>query len=115
MRLVRTIVSFAVALSVAFAPAAAGVQAHARHVEAAVTASAPAEMLDCDHHRTKPGTIPADDCASLAACAVKCFNYAGTTLPDSAFPPRGPARRPIMVGTVLPLALADSLFRPPRA
>jgi len=117
MRLVRTIVSFAIALSVAFAPVAGGVQAHARHAEAAVTASAPAEMLDCDHHRTKPGggTVPADDCASLAACAVKCFNYAGTTLPDSAFPPRGPALRPIMVGTVLPLALADSLFRPPRA
>ena len=116
MRLVRKILILAVALSVALAPAAAGALQRAAHADAALTQPAAAEMLDCDHHRMTPGgaTIPDDDCASLAACAVKCFNYTGIILPESAFPPRGPALRPIMVGTVLPLALGDSLFRPPR-
>jgi hypothetical protein len=116
MRLVRTILTLAIALSVALAPAAAGALQRAAHTEAVLTQAAAAEMPDCDHHRMLPrGTaVPVDDCASLAACAVKCFNYTGTILPDPAFPPRGPALRPIMVGTVLPLALGDSLFRPPR-
>jgi hypothetical protein len=116
MRLVRTILTLAIALSVALAPAAAGALQRAAHTEAVLTQAAAAEMPDCDYHRMLPrGTaVPVDDCASLAACAVKCFNYTGTILPDPAFPPRGPALRPIMVGTVLPLALGDSLFRPPR-
>lgn len=113
MSLVRTILTLAIALSVALAPAAAGAMQHDARPEAAVTQPAAAEMPDCDHHGTPKGAA-ADDCASLAACAVKCFNYTGTILPNPAFPPRGPALRPIMVGTVLPLVPGDLLFRPPR-
>ena len=70
MRIGRTILAVLIAVSVAMLPMTAG--AFAKMTDTSVSMA-----LDdgCAHHGKKAGDKAADDCASMAACALKCFNF----------------------------------------
>jgi len=70
MRIGRTILAALIAISVAMVPMAAGAFAKMMDTPASMT-------LDdgCMHHGKKAGDKAADDCAAMAACALKCFNF----------------------------------------
>jgi hypothetical protein len=71
MRIGRTILAAFIAISVAMVPMAGGAVAKMTDTSASMT-------LDdgCMHHGKKTGDKAADDCAAMAACALKCFNFA---------------------------------------
>jgi uncharacterized protein involved in copper resistance len=118
MRIGRTIVAVLVALAVATLPAATGFAAGAT---TAMEISASPAMPDCDHHHhhNAPGgkmQKSVDDCASMAGCALKCFNFTGTILADIAYSSSASAAlKPVRTNGNIS-SLMDSLpFRPPRA
>jgi hypothetical protein len=128
MRIGRTILALLIALSVAMLPAAAG---------AGSRSTPPADMSgdisttdvlssdmsatdmsamegDCCPHKANP-CDKANDCATMAACALKCFSFAGTAWSAITFPasfanlaiPFGDGPPPSQMGS--------PPFRPPRA
>lgn len=113
MAVVRTIVAALVALAVALTPVIAGAVVVAKPADA-MTTDASAPMHDCDHAMPGHHPMPGDDCASIAACAVKCFNYTGTVLPDPSFPPRPTMPQPTAASDAVPPSLGHPPFRPPR-
>jgi hypothetical protein len=70
MKIGRTILAVLIAVSVAMLPMTAG--AFAKMTDTSVSMA-----LDdgCAHHGKKSDDKAADDCASMAACALKCFNF----------------------------------------
>ena len=81
MGLVRTILAVLIALSVAMLPAA-GVAAFkpkpATTDMQAMDMSASEPMHECCPGMACPSDKAMDDCGSMAACALKCFSYAGS-------------------------------------
>jgi hypothetical protein len=117
MRIGRTIVAVLVALSVATLPAAIGFAAGAT---TAMEISASPAMPDCDHHHhNAPGgktQKSMDDCASMAGCALKCFNFTGTILAGIAYSSSaGAALKPVHASSIFVLQMGSPPFRPPRA
>ena len=114
MRVGRTILAIVVALSVAMLPAAGGFAA-ASHMK---EMSASAAMPDCEHHHHAPldkTQKHRNDCASMAGCALKCFNFTGITFSGIAFSsPAGAALDPIRVSDDIPPRMDGLPFRPPR-
>jgi hypothetical protein len=118
VRIVRAILAVVVAVSVAVLPATAGAvraaQASERSVaEAALSAAMP---VDCDHEAPARdrGSRPADDCATMAACAANCFNYAGTVVPEIAPVPTASRLQPIAATDLVVSKIGSPPFRPPR-
>ena len=113
MRLGRTIVALLVALSVAIIPLAGG----ARAVLDSVEFSAVEPIHDCCDHGSPcdEAAKAVNDCASVAACAVKCFNYAVTVLPNVVVVRRGSSLDPIRDSGLVVAQIGNPPFRPPRA
>lgn len=105
-----------IALSVAMLPAAGGFAA-ASHI---MKVSAPAAMPDCEHQHHHHAPIDktqkhTNDCASMAGCALKCFNFTGITFAGIAFSsPAGAALDPIRASDDIPPRMDGLPFRPPR-
>jgi hypothetical protein len=82
MRRARVVLSMLMAIAIAVLPAIGGAVSVVKAVESATTAMAASD--DCCEQGGMPGDPKdhhgaMDDCASLAACAAKCFNYAGVS------------------------------------
>jgi hypothetical protein len=83
MRPARLVLSVLLAIAVAVLPALGGAVSVVKAVESAAAAVMVAD--ECCEHQGIPCDSPPqhhhrgamDDCASLAACAAKCFGYAG--------------------------------------
>ena len=113
MRLGRTIVALLVALSVAVLPLAGGAAAVHESVEFSVV-----EPIHdfCDHGSPCDEASKAvNDCTSVAACAVKCFIYAGTVLPNLVVVRLGSSLDPIRDSDLAVSQIGNPPFRPPRA
>lgn len=72
MSLVRTLVACVIALSVALLPATLG----ASRVAAATDAAMSMTMDDCCPSSGEPCDKSVNDCAFMAACVLKSFNFA---------------------------------------
>jgi hypothetical protein len=117
MRINRTIVAVLVALAVATLPTATG---FASGATTAMEISASPAMPDCDHHHhNAPGgktQKSMDDCASLAGCALKCFNFTGTILAGIAYSSSASAAlKPVHASNIFASQMGSPPFRPPRA
>jgi hypothetical protein len=117
MRISRTIVAVLVALAVATLPTATG---FASGATTAMEISASPAMPDCDHHHhNAPGgktQKSMDDCASLAGCALKCFNFTGTILAGIAYSSSASAAlKPVHASNIFASQMGSPPFRPPRA
>lgn len=114
MRIGRIIFTALIALSVATLPAAIGFAAGAT---TAMEISASQAMPDCDHHHNGGKTQKSmDDCASMAGCALKCFNFTGTILADIAYsPPASAALKPARTSSNISSLMGSPPFRPPRS
>ena len=84
----RTILTMILAFSVAILPAVGGAVTVAKAVESSFAVSA---QDCCEHHGTPcdqgQGHGTMDDCASTAACATHCFNFAGASAWDVPYAP----------------------------
>ena len=120
MRIGRTIVAVLVALAVATLPAATGFASGAM---TATEISASPAMPDCDHHHHHHHNAPGgktqksmDDCASMAGCALKCFNFTGTILAGIAYSSSASAAlKPFHASNIFASLMGSPPFRPPRA
>ena len=117
MRIGRTIVAVLVALAVATLPTATG---FASGATTAMEISASPAMPDCDHHHhNAPGgktQKSMDDCASMAGCALKCFNFTGTILAGIAYSSSASAAlKPVHASNIFASQMGSPPFRPPRA
>jgi len=78
MRLCRTILALLIALSVATLPAAGSAALAAQSADMSMSQpmsmSESMSMPDCDH-AVMPCHKGMDGCQSMAACALKCFNF----------------------------------------
>ena len=112
MRVGRTILALLVAVSVAVLPLASGTASALKSAEI----SASETMHDCcDHDSPCDETSKAvNDCASMAACAAKCFNYAGATLSGLTFAPIGLTVPRVRDGGLVVSQIGKPPFRPPR-
>jgi hypothetical protein len=118
VRVVRTILAFVLSVSIAVVPATAGGVPAAGQESAAKIA---ATGIDCSHHGAAHhdgaggnGAKAGDDCASMTACAVKCFAYAGAVLPPTVPAPAGWRLQPIGAAGLLVAQIGNPPFRPPR-
>jgi len=112
MRYVRIILACLIAFSVVMLPTAG--------VFATIVQSADVQMSDsmpdcCDH-----GALPCDhgssdmgDCAAMAACMAKCFNFPAIISAGMAFGPSDVALRPSWSATLVLLKVDNPPFRPP--
>src|SRR5262245_26930678 len=107
--LVRTLLTLVIAVSIGLLPVAGGA------VFAGKTAamSSSQSMDDCCH-ASPCEKAPVDDCASMAACTLKCFNYAPTGLQLPAYVPTLAVDVPLLEGAVSPSQIGSPPFRPPR-
>jgi hypothetical protein len=116
MRFVRTILTLLIAASVALLPIAAGAMVGANHSDAVIAASS-APMPDCCDHDAAPCDQPhksMGDCASMAACALKCFNFTATIVLGVSLPEPIAASVPRLAGQRPDSQLGIPPFRPPR-
>ena len=117
VRIVRTIMAVVLAVAVAAMPAASAVAAAGTmHDASAAVAHSAAMPEDCPHHHAPAdhGQKGADDCTSMAACAVHCFTYVGTVAPGIAMMPKSSHLRPLASAGRIRSNLAAPPFRPPR-
>jgi hypothetical protein len=116
LRIGQTIVAVLFALSVATLPATLGFAAVA---STATEISASEAMPDCEHHHNAPGgktQKSMDDCASMAGCALKCFNFTGTILAGIAYSSSASAAlKPVHASNIFASQMGSPPFRPPRA
>lgn len=109
MRLQRTILAVLIALSVATLPVAGDIEAMAKPAQASMSES----MADCDH-QVMPCHKAMDDCQSMAACALKCFNFSGTSFSILSFPLVMTDRVPAFTDGPFHPQTSSPPFRPPR-
>lgn len=116
MSIARTILAAVISVSVAVMPAAAGAIPVAKPIQNGVSEVAPSMPDDCDHHASPAhrGSKAVDDCASMAACAAKCFNYTGTVLPSIALAPTASRVQPVAAAGFVVSKIDSPPFRPPR-
>ncbi len=105
-----------IAVSVAVMPATAGIMPTAKASQTAVAHDMAGMPADCEHHAPArdSGQKSADNCASMAACAASCFNYAGTVVPAVAPAPTASRPQPIAAAGQLVSRIGSPPFRPPR-
>jgi len=105
----RLILTILIAVSVATLPIAGGVEAIAKTAHASMSES----IDDCDH-----GVMPChkatDDCQLMAACALKCFNFSGTSFSILSFPFILTDREPTFADGLSDPQTRSPPFRPPR-
>jgi hypothetical protein len=123
MRVGRTILALLLALSVAILPAAAGAGVSPKSPETADMSSTDMSgtdmsatdmsAMDCCPHKTNP-CDQADDCATMAACALKCFSFAGTPWSVIVFPSSFAKLAAPFADKSFPSQTGSPPFRPPR-
>lgn len=115
IRIGRIIIAVVVGVAVATLPAAIG---FAANVPTATEMSASETMPDCDHHHNLPSDKTqktANDCACMAACALKCFNFTATVISGIAFSsPASAALKPVRTRIHVASQMGSPPFRPPR-
>jgi hypothetical protein len=115
IRIGRIIIAVVVGVAVATLPAAIG---FATNVPTATEMSASETMPDCDHHHNLPSDKTqktANDCACMAACALKCFNFTATVFSGIAFSsPASAALKPVRTRIHVASQMGNPPFRPPR-
>jgi hypothetical protein len=115
LRIGRIIIAMLISLSVATLPATAG---FAVNVLTASKMPPSATMPDCDHHHKAPSGQTQkiiDNCASMAACALTCFNFTGTVLSGFVYlPPSSTALKPVRISARVSSRMGSPPFRPPR-
>ena len=115
IRIGRIIIAVVVGVAVATLPAAIG---FATNVPTATEMSASETMPDCDHHHNLPSDKTqktANDCACMAACALKCFNFTATVFSGIAFSsPASAALKPVRTRIHVASQMGNLPFRPPR-
>jgi len=110
MSMSRTVLAALIAIAVAMVPLAAG--AFAKMTDA----SASMAMDDgCMHHVKQGGNKAADDCAAMAACALKCFNFAQPVSATLTVPHVVPATMCERASTHASSLQGLPPFRPPRS
>jgi hypothetical protein len=116
MALGRTILAFMIALSVAMLPAAGGMAVASTADVATMTDSSMADtaMMDCCPGSKMPFDKAAGNCCAMAACALKCFGFSGTTFSDLVFPPSKTTVEPSRVRQGFRSREGNPPFRPPR-
>ena len=114
MRIGRTILVLLVALSVAILPATAEAMVGLGSMADAAADMSASEPMPCCPEDTDHGNKGAG-CASMAACALKCFNFSAVSFVQIPF-------SPIPAGAISPLPrrtfvsqIGSVPFRPPRA
>ena len=114
MRIGRTILAIITALSVAILPAAGGVGLSSKSPAQEDMSMTTEDMHDCCPHKANP-CDKADDCGTMATCALKCFSFAGT--PSSIFVFPSTFAKMTMSFAVNPFSsqTGTAPFRPPRA
>jgi hypothetical protein len=120
MRVGRTILALLLALSVAMLPAAAGAGVSSKSPETAdisdtdmSTTDMSAMEGDCCPHKANP-CDQADDCATMAACALKCFSFAGAPWSVIVFPSSFAKLAAPFADKSFPSQTGSPPFRPPR-
>jgi hypothetical protein len=113
MSIGRTILALLIALSVAMLPAVAGAGISVKSADMNVM-SAMEDMPDCCPHKANPCDRAMDGCTSMAACALKCFSFAGTSFSNIVFPSSS-AKMPASIATnPFSSQTGSPPFRPPR-
>jgi len=116
MRLGRTFLAIMVALAVAMLPATGGFAAGSYAMKVSASEAVP----DCGHQHHHPAPIGktqkrTNDCASMAGCALKCFNFTGLAFTGIALAsPAGTVLDPIRASDDIPPRMEGLPFRPPR-
>jgi hypothetical protein len=105
----RTILALLIGLSVATLPVAGAVAAIAQPADMSMSES----MDDCDRP-VMPCHKAMDDCQSMAACALKCFNFSGTSFSILSFPLVLTDRAPAFADGPFHPQTSSPPFRPPR-
>jgi hypothetical protein len=107
----RTILIFLIALSVALLPAASGAGLASKSADTIEMSAM--EDMDCCPHKANP-CDRMGGCASMAACALHCFNFAvgGVQLPIFALTLAN--NMPVLQDDNVPSQLGSPPFRPPR-
>jgi uncharacterized protein involved in copper resistance len=121
MRIGRAILALLIALSVAMLPAGAGVTQSPEPADMSATDMSATDMsatdmsdMDCCPHKASP-CDKAIDCCTMAACALKCFNFAGTSSSTIVFPSSFANLAIPFGGGPPPSQTGSPPFRPPRA
>ena len=114
MRICRTIFALVIALSVATLPAAGAAAMIATTADASMSEPMLSEpMVDCDHHGM-PCHKGMNDCESMATCALKCFNFSGTSFSILSFPIALKNSEPVLADSGFHPQTSSPPFRPPR-
>jgi hypothetical protein len=109
MGICRTILALLIAISVATLPVAGS----AAPIAQAADMSMSEPMVDCDHP-AMPCHKAMDDCQSMAACALKCFNFSGANFSILSFPFVLTDRMPVFADDPFRPQTSSPPFRPPR-
>ena len=111
MYLGRTLLTLLIVLSVAMLPAASGARAVAKSMDTAGMGAM--DGMDCCPHKTNP-CDKANDCASMAACALKCFGFSATSPSGVVFPTFVSSLNPFFGTNAFHSQKGSPPFRPPR-
>jgi hypothetical protein len=116
LRIGRNIIAILISLSVATLPAAAG---FVSNMPTASKMPVSVAMADCEHHDKVPSgqtQKTTDNCASMAACALTCFNFTGTPLSGFVcLSPSSTALKPVRMTAHVSSLMGSPPFRPPRS
>ena len=113
MSIGRTIVALLIALSVAILPAAASAGMTVKSPDAAGIYLTE-DMSDCCPHKVSPCEKAMDDCGAMAACALKCFSFLGTSA-GIVFPSAFAKMTASFAANPFSSQAGSPPFRPPRA
>ena len=111
MRIGRTILAILIALSVAILPAAGAAVVSSQ--SAAPEGMSMTDDMDCCPHKANP-CDKADDCGTMATCALKCFSFAGTPSSIFVFPPTFAKMTASLAVNPFSSQTGTPPFRPPR-
>jgi hypothetical protein len=109
----RTILALVIALSVAMLRSAGGAGVSVKSPESA-DMSMTEDMTDCCPHKPNPCDKAMDDCAAMATCALKCFNFAGTLSSIIVFPSACAKMATFFANNPFSSQTSSPPFRPPR-
>ena len=120
MRLVRTMMAAAIALSVGLLPISGSAVALVKAPEQSMPAdmSMPsgmsAAMDECCPDHAAPCPQSSDDCQSMASCSALSVNLAGPANPEFRYPPLTGSPLSILAERAIPPIGGSLPFRPPR-
>ena len=113
MTLARTILTFLIAASVASLPAA-GAGAFKSQSQEPTEMSASEPTHDCCPPAANPCDKAMGDCGSMAACALKCFSFAGGMSSPLDYPAMLVGLMPLFESGAFHPQTGSPPFRPPR-